>query len=48
MTSWCFKTFTVDEYNALLEGIKSGAVAVSNAIDAAPAVDASVTVNYID
>ena len=47
-TSWCFKTFTVDEYNALLEGIKSGAVAVSNAIDAAPAVDASVTVNYID
>ena len=47
-TSWCFKTFTVDEYNALLEGIKSGAVVVSNAIDAAPAVDASVTVNYID
>ena len=47
-TSWCFKTFTVDEYNALLEGIKSGAVAVSNAIDAAPAVDASVTDNYID
>ena len=47
-TSWCFKTFTVDEYNAVLEGIKSGAVVVSNAIDAAPAVDASVTVNYID
>ena len=47
-TSWCFKTFTVDEYNALLEGIRSGAVTVSNAIDAAPATDASVTVNYID
>ncbi|MGN0774430.1 MAG: BMP family protein [Candidatus Ventricola sp.] len=46
--SWCFKTFTVDEYNAVLEGIKSGAVTVSNAIDAAPATDASVTVNYID
>ena len=46
--SWCFKTFTVDEYNALIEGIKSGAVAVSAAIDAAPAVDASVVVNYID
>ena len=47
-TSWCFKTFTVDEYNALVEGIKSGAVVVSDAIDAAPAVDASVVVNYID
>lgn len=47
-TSWCFKTFTVEEYNTVLEGIKSGAVVVSNAIDAAPATDASVTVNYID
>ena len=46
--SWGFKTFTVEEYNALIEGIKSGAVAVSAAIDAAPAVDASVVVNYID
>ena len=46
--SWGFKTFTVEEYNAVLEGIKSGAVTVSNAIDAAPATDASVTVNYID
>ena len=47
-TSWGFKTFTVEEYNAVLEGIKSGAVTVSSAIDAAPATDASVTVNYID
>ena len=46
--SWNFKTFTMDEYNAMLEGIKSGALAVSAAIDAAPAVDASVVVNYID
>ena len=46
--SWNFKTFTVEEYNAMLEGIKSGALAVSAAIDAAPAVDASVVVNYID
>ncbi len=47
-TSWGFKTFTVEEYNTLLEGIKSGAVVVSNAIDAAPAVAENVTVNYID
>jgi len=46
--SWNFKTFTIEEYNAMLEGIKSGALAVSAAIDAAPAVDASVVVNYID
>ena len=47
-SSWCFKTFTVDEYNAVVEGIKAGTVKVSNAIDAAPATDASVVVNYID
>ena len=47
-SSWGFKTFTVDEYNAVLEGIKSGAVVVSDAIDAYPVVDASVVVNYID
>ena len=46
--SWCFKTFTVEEYNALLEGIKAGTVKVSNAIDAAPAVAETTVVNYID
>lgn len=46
--SWCFKTFTQDEYTALIEAIRSGDVVVSDAIDAAPAVDASVVVNYID
>ena len=46
--SWGFKTFTVEEYNALVDGIKAGTVTVSNAIDAAPATDASVVVNYID
>ena len=46
--SWCFKTFTVEEYNALLEGIKAGTVKVSNAIDAAPATAETVVVNYID
>ncbi|MED9822530.1 MAG: BMP family ABC transporter substrate-binding protein [Christensenellales bacterium] len=47
-TSWCFKNFTVEEYNKLLEDIKSGAVTISNAIDVAPTTDASVTVNYIE
>lgn len=46
--SWGFKNFTVEEYNKLLEDIKSGAVAISNAIDVAPTTDASVTVNYIE
>lgn len=46
--SWGFKTFTVEEYNKLLEDIKSGAVTISNAIDVAPTTDASVTVNYIE
>ena len=46
--SWGFKTFTVEEYNALVDGIKAGTGGVSNAIDAAPATDASVVVNYID
>ena len=45
--SWCFKTYTLDEYNKVLEGIKAGTVVVSDALEA-PAVDANVTVNYID
>ena len=47
-SSWCFKTFTQDEYKAVLEAIRSGELVVSDAIDAQPAVDASVTVTYID
>ena len=47
-SSWCFKTFTVEEYNALVDGIKAGTIAVSNAIDAAPATAENVVVNYID
>ncbi|MBP3427086.1 MAG: BMP family ABC transporter substrate-binding protein [Clostridia bacterium] len=45
--SWGFKSFTMDEYNAAVEGIKTGAIVVSDALEA-PAVDASVTVTYID
>ena len=46
--SWCFKTFTQDEYKAVLEAIRSGELVVSDAIDVQPTVDASVTVTYID
>ena len=46
--SWGFKTFTMDEYNKLIEDIRSGALVVSAEIADHPAVDASVTVNYID
>ena len=46
--SWGFKTFTMDEYSKLIEDIRSGALTVSAEIADHPAVDASVTVNYID
>ena len=46
--SWGFKTFTLDEYNKLIEDIRSGALVVSADIADHPVVDASVTVNYID
>ena len=45
--SWAFKNFTMDEYTKLIEAIRSGALTVSDTLEA-PAVDASVTVNYID
>ena len=45
--SWGFKSFTVEEYNKIYEGIKAGEIVVSDALEA-PAVDANVTVNYID
>lgn len=40
--AWRFKTYTVDEYDALYEKVRSGEAAVSNAIDAEPAVEISV------
>jgi|ADurb_Oil_03_Slu_FD_contig_31_2780025_length_1164_multi_3_in_0_out_0_1 basic membrane protein A len=40
--SWRFNSFTVEEYNALFEAVKAGAVAISNAIDVEPAVDIAV------
>ena len=44
--SWGFKTFTLDEYNAVLEKIKSGEIVVSNDVSAMPETTA-VTVEEI-
>ena len=38
---------TEEEYNKLVEGIRAGEIVVSDSLEA-PAVDANVTVNYID
>ena len=46
--SWGFKTFTMDEYNQLIEDIRSGKLVVSDEIAEHPAVAENVTVNYID
>lgn len=47
-TSWCFKSFTMDEYNELLEAIRSGDLVVSAELTE-PVVETSlVTVNYIE
>ena len=45
--SWCFKTFTVAEYETVLAGIKDGSIAISNDTTVQPTVTNS-TVNYID
>ena len=45
-SSWGFKTFTLDEYNAVLEKIKSGEIVVSNDVSAMPETTA-VTVEEI-
>ena len=41
-TAWRLNTFTVEEYNALFEKVKSGEVAISSAIDVEPAVEIAV------
>lgn len=46
--SWAFKTYTKDEYNAQLQGIKDGSIAISNDTENQPAVSEKTTVNYID
>ena len=46
--SWAFKTYTQDEYNAQLAGIKDGSIVISNDTENQPAVSDKTTVNYID
>ncbi len=40
--SWRFKTFTVEEYNALFEKVKAGEIAISADIENHPTVDIAV------
>lgn len=46
--SWGFKTFTKEEYQTLLDGIKDGTIAISNDTENQPEVGKGVTVSYID
>lgn len=45
--SWGFTTFTQDEYNTILEGIKDGSIAVSNDTENNPEVGSHVSVDYV-
>lgn len=45
--SWRFKTFTVDEYHALFEKLKSGEIEVSDKLDEHPTVE-NVKVDYME
>ena len=46
--SWLFNTFTVDEYEKVLAGVKDGSIEVSNDTENEPEVGEHVTVTYID
>lgn len=46
--SWGFETFTVEEYETVLAGIKDGSIAVSNDTENQPEVGAHVTVDYVE
>ncbi len=46
--SWGFTTFTVDEYETVLAGIKDGSIAVSNDTENQPEVGSHVTVDYVE
>lgn len=45
--AWGFRSFTREEYHALLEAIRSGELIVSDALEA-PVLDARVIVHFID
>ena len=46
--SWGFKTFTKDEYETVLNGIKDGSITVSNDTENQPEVGSHVTVTYVE
>ena len=46
--SWGFKTFTKDEYETVLNGIKDGSITVSNDTENQPEVGSHVTVDYVE
>ena len=46
--SWGFKTFTKDEYETVLNGIKDGSITVSNDTENQPEVGSRVTVTYVE
>lgn len=46
--SWGFATFTTDEYQEILNGIKDGSIAVSNDIENQPEVGSHVSVTYVE
>ena len=46
--SWGFKTFTKDEYETVLGGIKDGSITVSNDTENQPEVGSHVTVTYVE
>lgn len=46
--SWGFKTFTKDEYETVLNGIKDGSITVSNDTENQPEVGSHATVTYVE
>ena len=46
--SWGFKTFTKDEYETVLNGIKDGSITVSNDTENQPEVGSHVTVTHVE
>ena len=46
--SWGFTTFTKDEYETVLGGIKDGSITVSNDTENQPEVGSHVTVTYVE
>lgn len=46
--SWGFETFTKEDYEAVLAGIKDGSIAISNDTENQPEVGPHVTITYIE